>query len=156
MIGIELSHIACKDFFSEINVKPDIEEKDKFTIYKRKNIKLFCGDFFDLTPNKFSTIHAIYDCKALIALPSELRIRYVNHIIHCVGKNIKILLITRDSDCKVNPPPYPVNKFEVTTLYSPYFVIRLLKSFNVTNIPEKLITKGYKAMTESVYLISGK
>jgi hypothetical protein len=44
----------------------------------------------------------------------------------------------------------------VNLLYGSYFDIQLLKCVFTTDIPERLIKKGYAEMTESVYLISEK
>jgi len=154
--GIELSPIACSDFFAELNVTPDITTQSKFTKYQFNNIELFCGDLFNLTNSDLPIIHAVYDCKALIALPPDLRKRYIDHIVSCTGTKIRILLLTRETNCQVKPPPFPVNKNEVNSLYGPYFDVQLLKCVSITDIPERLIKKGYSEMTESVYLISEK
>lgn len=156
VIGVELSSIACNDFFSEQSVIPIVTRLDKFTKYQYKNIELFCGDLFDLNPVDLPIVNAVYDCKAFIALPSDVRKKYVDHMVSLLGAKIKILLLARDSNCKINPPPYPVSKEEVNLLCSRYFDIKLLKHLSITDIPEHLIKKGYTAMTESVYLISEK
>jgi len=156
VIGVELSPIACSDFFAELNITPHITTQSKFTKYQYNNIELFCGDLFDLTNSDLPIIHAVYDCKALIALPSDLRKRYIDHIVSCAGTKIRILLLTRETNCQVKPPPFPVNKDEVNLLYSSYFDVELLKHLPITDIPERLVKKGYAEMTESVYLISEK
>lgn len=153
VVGIELSPIACKDFFAELNITPNITTQTKFIRYHYQNIELLCGNLFDLTPADLPGIQAVYDCKALIALPSDLRKGYLDHIVACLGKNIRILLLTRETNCKVNPPPFPINKAEVDSLYGPYFEVKELKRDLVKDVPERLIRKGYTEMTESVYLI---
>lgn len=156
VIGVELSPIACNDFFAELNVVPHITKQSKFTKYQYENIQLLCGDLFNLTSMDLPAIHAVYDCKALIALPSDLRKKYIDHIVNCVGTKIKILLLTRESSCQVKPPPFPVSKTEVDLLYGSYFYVQLLKRVCITDIPERLVKKGYTEMTEIVYLISQK
>ena len=153
VIGIELSPIACSNFFTELNITPRITKQSTFIKYQHENIALLCGDLFNLTSSDLSNIRAIYDCKALIALPSELRKKYVNHLVACAGTNIKILLLTRETSCQITPPPYPINEGEVNLLYGSYFDVRLLKRMPITNISERLINKGYTEMIESVYLI---
>lgn len=156
VIGVELSPIACNDFFVELNITPHITKQSKFTKYQHKNIELLCGDLFNLTSADLPVIHAVYDCKALIALPSDLRNKYIDHIVNCVGEKIRILLLTRESSCQVKPPPFPVSKAEVDLLYGAYFDVQLLKCTSITDISERLVKKGYTEMTESVYLISEK
>lgn len=154
VIGIELSPIACNEFFSEFNITPQITKQSKFIKYQYGNIEILCGDLFNLTSADLPIIHAVYDCKALIALPSDLRKKYIDHIVNCAGTKIKILLLTRESGCQVKPPPFPINKAEVDLLYGAYFKVELLKCISITDIPERLVKKGYTEITESVYLIS--
>jgi thiopurine S-methyltransferase len=156
VIGIELSPIACSVFFAELNIKPHVTKQSKFTKYQNNNIVLFCGDLFNLISSDLPIIHAVYDCKALIALSSDLRKKYIDHIVKCLGKKITILLFTRETSCQVKPPPFPISKAEVDLLYGSYFDVRLLKNLSITDIPDRLVNKGYAEMTESVYLISGK
>jgi thiopurine S-methyltransferase len=156
VIGVELSPIACNDFFAEMNVSPEITKLTKFTRYQHTNIELLCGNIFDLTPSDLPTVNAMYDCKALIALPSDVKIKYVNHIISCLNDNIKILLLTLESDCAVKPPPYPIDGAEVNELYGSYFDVQQLKSSIITEIPQRRLEKGFLQMKESVYLITSK
>jgi thiopurine S-methyltransferase len=154
VIGVELSTIACHDFFEELNVTPEITKQSTFTKYQYHNIELLCGDLFNLTSADLPIVNAVYDCKALIALPPELRKKYIDHIVNCVGTNIQILLLARESSCQVNPPPYPVSQAEVNLLYSDYFNIQVLKHTAITDIPDRLRKKGYTEIIESVYLMS--
>ncbi len=156
VIGVEISDIACKDFFAELNVQPSITNHLNYTKYQHNNIELLCGDLFDLKTTDLPAIQAVYDCKALIALPPAMRKQYVNHLASCLGKKISLLLITRATDCEVKPPPFSVDSAEINLLYGPYFEIKQLKDESIRNIPEKLIKKGYTEMRESVYLISEK
>lgn len=154
VIGVELSEIACNEFFTEMNITPQITQKSKFIHYKHNNIELLCGDLFDLIKSDLPIIQAVYDCKALIALPSNLRKKYVNHLVSCLGTKIKILLLTSETNCKINPPPYSVDDEEIILLYGTCFNVKQLKSVYIQDIPERLIKKGYLKMKESVYLIS--
>jgi thiopurine S-methyltransferase len=157
VVGIELSSIACSDFFTELNVTPQITKQAKFTKYEYSNIELLCGDLFDLSNSDLPTIHAVYDCKALIALPSNIRKKYVDHLIYCLGTDIKIILLTRETSCKVIPPPYSVDDTEINLLYGHYFSrVNQIKRASISDIHERLIKKGYGDMIESVYIISQK
>jgi thiopurine S-methyltransferase len=156
VIGVELSSIACNEFFTDMDISPQITEQSKFTSYKYNNIELLCGDLFDLTNTDLPNIQAIYDCKALIALPEDLRNKYVNHIVSSLGTKVKILLLTRESSCHIKPPPYSVDSKEINLLYGTYFYVQQLKSVSIRDIPERLVKKGYLEMRESVFLISEK
>lgn len=156
VIGIELSPIACHDFFAELNITPQITKLSHFTKYQYNNIQILCGDIFTLSNSDLPIIHAIFDCKSLIALPPNLRKKYVDHILGCTGDNIKILLLVLDTNCHTNTPPYSVNNIEVELLYGSHFKIELLKALPFTTIPEHLLKKGYSEITENVYLLEAK
>lgn len=152
VIGAELSDIACHDFFAELNVTPDISKHDKYVKYQFRNITIYCGDIFALTTKELPTIDAVYDCKALIALPEEVRKQYVHHLLTTLGDQIKILLLTRESHSPVKPPPYPVTEEEVMQLYHGHHVVQLTcRVFD--EIPPRLKERGYQDMKECVYLI---
>jgi thiopurine S-methyltransferase len=154
VIGVELSPIACNAFFSEINVEPQISKQKKFIVYRHKNIELICGDWFELTKDYLPHIHAVYDCKALVALPHEMRKQYVNQFITCFGTDAPILLLTIESSYNVNGPPFSVNNTEVRSLYGSYFEISELYRKEDIDIPANLSKKNFIDMTECVYLIS--
>ncbi len=156
VIGIELSPIACNDFFTELNITPKITKLSNFAKYHHNNIELLCGNIFNVISTDLPTIHAIYDCKALIALPPDIRKKYVNHLISCTGTKIQILLFSIEANCQIKSPPFPVNKAELNVLYGSDFDIHLLNSFTISTIPERLIKKGYSEMRETIYLISEK
>lgn len=158
VVGVELSEIACHDFFAELKVAPRVTKQANFTQYQYENIELLCGDLFVLTKKDLPRIDAVYDCKALIALPSDIRKKYVEQMIACLGTHIKILLITRESQCQVSPPPFPIDGTEVNLLYGSYFDVKKIKNLLITKdqIPEHLTKKGYTQMFESVYLMTEK
>jgi len=156
VVGVELSHIACQEFFAELNVTPEITKRNSFTRYSGPHIELLCGDFFDLTPEDLPRIDVVYDCRAFIALPSEMRSQYVSQLTRCIGTKNKILLIAIESHCKVTGPPFPVYDSEINDLYGSNYHVNKIKSESVIDIPANLIPKGYTQLVETVYLISGK
>lgn len=157
VIGVELSPIACIDFFKILKVEPHISKHNNFIIYEHQNIKLICGDFFKLNRADLPTLHAIYDCKALIALPHSLRIEYASKIIELKNEKTHMLLLTIDTDCEVKSPPFPVTATEVHNLFGEKFNIQQIKrEFVTTAISENLLQKGFKSLIEESYILSSK
>jgi len=153
VIGVELSPIACNEFFLELGINPTITRHNLFKIYQYNNIKVICGDFFALSRKDLPSIQAVYDCKALIALPLELRKKYIKHLISCVGDQVKILLVTIDTNDTVKSPPFPINPAEINLLFSDCFDIQKIKCEQVSAFSESLIQKGFTEIVESVYFI---
>lgn len=156
VVGVELSPIACQDFFVELNIEPKITTSKHFTKYQYKNIEILCADLFDLTADDLPTIKAIFDCKALVALPPEMRHRYVHHIEKCAGSKNNILLLASESPCVVKGPPFSVDQSEVNSLYGSKYDVQQIASMSLTDIPQRLINKGYEQFIETVYLLAGK
>ncbi|HEV2614121.1 MAG TPA: thiopurine S-methyltransferase [Gammaproteobacteria bacterium] len=153
VIGIELSPIACENFFTENKLGYKKEIKNKFTCYFNENIKLYCGDFFDLTTEIIPEILAVYDRAALIALPNDLRKQYAEHLIKLISPNGQILLLTHSSPGIIQGPPYSVSPQEIENLFSARFDIKELMQSTDRQIPVHLEKKGYKEIHDFVYLL---
>lgn len=154
VVGIELSSLACNDFFKELNVEPDITHHTLFQKFHYRNIDIYCADIFKLAKDHLPTIHAIYDCKALIALPPDMRKQYVDHLIKCLGQQAPILLQTIESTHPVQGPPFSVSGADVRHLYGDTLSIRLLARTPCITIPEHLSKRGYLDLVDCTYLIS--
>lgn len=94
VIGIELSAIAVRDFFRENGMQPTRSQTGKFTLWKCDNIRILCGDYFNLSPKDLGNIDMVYDRAALTALPEETRKRYVTHLFHIISSRSNIFLLT--------------------------------------------------------------
>ncbi len=143
VVGVELSEIACQAFFQENHLRMSVEESASFKRYYNDQIQIFCGDFFALSPAMLSTIDAVYDRAALVALPDDLRRQYVQHLKTLLTKSSQILLITYDTPNQVQGPPYSVSQAEIEKRFAPEFDIQLLQRKVKTDLPQHLYQKGY-------------
>lgn len=154
VIGVELSSIAVQDFFKENGTHPKQDRVDDFDRYQEKNINLLCGDFFDLSANHLSAVNAVYDRAAMVALPPEMRGRYVKHLVNILPPATKILLITFDyPQHEMQGPPFAVTPAEVEVLYSEFADIRLLLQKNVLDENPRFKKRGLTALHERIYLL---
>ncbi len=151
VIGIELSRIACQDFFELINVEPQIIKHEKFVVYEFQNIKIICGDLFELNKTDLPNISAIYDCKALVALPNETRIQYVKHLIACTAP-LYILLIVMEGKQEIKGPPYSISDDEINLLYSSEFIIEKVEQSLIKPVPEHLSPLGWEGGMIKIYI----
>ncbi len=118
VIGSELSAIACNDFFTEAGMVATKQTMAEHVVFNEQNINIWQGDFFTLPELAVRGVSLIYDRAALIALPSELRQRYVN----CLRQNLPkatLLLISLEypQEEKVGPP-FSVSDAEINQLFS--------------------------------------
>jgi len=71
VLGVELSAIAVQAFFGENGLIPDHAARGKFYSGEADNIRILCGDFFDLCKDDMANVSAVYDRASLVALPPE-------------------------------------------------------------------------------------
>ncbi len=154
MIGVELSSIAARAFFNENNLAVKISEQKNFQHFQCQNIEIFCGDFFKLATENLPPVKAIYDRGALIALPPDMRKKYVNHLINLTTAETKILLEVVESPCQVQGPPFPVDSNEIKMLYGKNFTIQKFEGELRKSISPHLMEKGYTEVTDMVYCMT--
>lgn len=129
VIGVELSEIACKDFFEEAGEKAKVHPGEPFTVFQHDNLQLWCGDFFQLVPDDLRNIRLVYDRAALIALPPEMRKSYVEHLTAVIPDGTEILLVTLDYNSgEMKGPPFNVTNEEVYELYGEDYEITHIRS----------------------------
>ncbi len=46
VVGVEISEIGVRQFFSENNLTYKITKVDDFDLYSSENLEIYCGDFF--------------------------------------------------------------------------------------------------------------
>jgi thiopurine S-methyltransferase len=153
VVGVELSPIAVQAFFAEngLSVRPGRD--GAFEIYEAEGVRLLCGDFFDLTTAQLAGVSAVYDRAALIALPAEMRPRYVAHLAR-VSPAASMLLVTLEyPDGDMQGPPFSVGEAEVRALYAPHFEVRLLAAVDRLAAEPRFLEKGVRRLEEKVYLL---
>jgi len=124
VIGVELSAIAVKAFFTENNLKPKKTRQGNFTVWRHGRISIYCGDIFLLKSETLGAIDAVYDRAALTALPENIRKPYVIKLMSLMPLlKPMLLLTTEDSDPMRNQYSAAIIDQEVSDLYSPYFDI---------------------------------
>lgn len=119
ILGVELSPKAVEDFFTENALPYRTESQDEFSHWQSGSIELLCGDFFNLTTAHLQQVEAVYDRAALIALPPDLRKKYVDHLAKILPKKVHLLLITLEREPRDEQgPPFCVSHDEVQHLYT--------------------------------------
>jgi thiopurine S-methyltransferase len=154
VVGVELSPIAVQAFFAEngLSVRPGRD--GAFEVYEAEGVRLLCGDFFDITTAQLAGVSAVYDRAALIALPVEMRSRYVAHLARVLPPVTSMLLVTLEyPDSDMQGPPFSVGEAEVRALYAPYFEVRLLAAVDRLAAEPRFREKGVRRLEEKVYLL---
>lgn len=154
VFGIELSPIACHDFFIENHLQVTITEDKSFIHYQHEGIEILCGDFFALSNADCPTIKAVYDRASLIALPPKIQLKYAEIMAKLLAKDVHMLTITIETDSEVQGPPYPVSKASMNSLFDSNFSILELSREPEVKISPHLEAIGYHDMTDVVYILT--
>jgi thiopurine S-methyltransferase len=118
VIGIELVEDAVRAFFAEHAVTPTITQRGELTQYTAGAVTIFAGDVFAVTREDVGKIDAIYDRAALVALPEEMRERYVAHLGALTAAATPVLLVTLTyPQDRMQGPPFSVPDTEVRAHY---------------------------------------
>lgn len=136
VIGAELSEAAVSQLFAELGATPNIKQLDKLKHYQADGISIYVGDIFDLSSNMLGCIDAVFDRAALVALPSEMRMRYSEHL-KTITATAPQLLQCVEYDQSVMPgPPFAIDKDEVSAHYA--------SAYNIQFVDRKEIEGGLK------------
>jgi len=155
VLGVELSTIAVQAFFTEIGSPPHKSPSVKFDQYEADGITILCGDFFDLKKDTLAGVSAVYDRASLVALPPEMRERYVRHLVNILPEATQILLISFDyPQQEMSGPPFAVSATEVDTLYRDHADIRLLSQHDVLEQNPRFQERGLSRMQENIFLLT--
>ena len=129
--GVELSEIAVKELFTELHLEPLIEPHDALTSYRAGNLQVFVGDVFNLQPRDLNSVDFIYDRAALIALPKDLRNRYLLHLTNLAATAGRLLITIEYENDEGRGPPFVVGETEIIEHFSSNFDIRLVQQVYV-------------------------
>lgn len=155
VVGAELSPLGVEAFFRENNLEVSQTAYEKNTLWENDNIKIFCGNFFDLGADSLSNIKAVYDRGALIALPGEMRKRYVQHLLRVLPKNFNSLLLTLEySQKEMKGPPFSVSEEEIETLFGVNKKVTLLHKKGILKDFPRFMELGLTSLYEKVYFLS--
>lgn len=151
VVGIELSELAAQAFFTERGFTSERAQRGPFTELRHGNVSILVGDFFAATPNDLGYFDGVYDRAAMIALPHELRTRYVAHLRTLLAPKAKLLLITLDFDAE-GGPPFSVPPEEVRAAYAGTKITELASEDGRADAPGP-VERGATFVHENVYRI---
>jgi thiopurine S-methyltransferase len=154
VLGVELSEKAVAAFFSEAGLQPHHSRQGSFECWQAGNIRILCGDFFDLTAKDVSACSLIYDRAALIALPQGMRLRYAAHMLQLFAHPVQAMLVVLNyPQNEISGPPFSVPHEELVYLF-PNAEIRMLHEQDVLAQEPKLRNRGVSSLLERVYAVA--
>lgn len=157
VLGVEWSAMAVQAFFKENGYNAHHVTGEKFDCYEADGIRVLCGDFFDLNKDDLAKAGAVYDRASLVALPPEMRERYVRHLLGILPPAIQILLVTFDyPQPEMEGPPFAVSPGEVEALYHEQAEIRLLAQPDILAQEPRFQQRGLSRLRENIFLLTSQ
>ena len=128
---ITISPVMCT-FSIEFNVHDFfLAENSPFSIYtaKDRDLKVLCGDIFQLNTTFAGLFDAIWDCKAIIAVNIEDRERYAHLLMSLLKQTGRILMTTIVYDQSLhNECPFSMPPEMIENLFDAYCKIKLVEN----------------------------
>jgi thiopurine S-methyltransferase len=153
--GVELSAVALESFCMEHGVPARRRVLEHFDVYEAPKLRLYCGDFFGLTPELLGPVSAVFDRAALISWAPELRSAYVAHITALTSSGTQTLLVTMEyAQSQMAGPPFSVSADEVDRLYAGSHAIQLLYREDVLANETRLRSRGLTKLHEVCYRLT--
>jgi thiopurine S-methyltransferase len=117
------------------------------------NLKILCQDFFSLAPSDLAGVSAWYDRAALVALPTQERAKYFQHLAEIIPPKAKGLLLSFEFLQEESPgPPYSVGDEELHALCGEAFNFTLVEREDLSEFP-KYQERGLTQAFEAVYFL---
>jgi thiopurine S-methyltransferase len=153
--GIELSAVALESLCLEQGILARRANDGLFERFESPGLNLLQGDFFRLSSEYLSQVTAVYDRAALIALPPEMRNRYVEHMTALTTPGTKTLLMTVEyPQHQVSGPPHSVDATQVEKLYGKTHSIALLGRRDILEEEVRLRSRGATEIHELCFLLT--
>jgi len=153
VLGVELSPLAVRAFFTEHGLRPQIRQQKAYQRWQAGLITLLCGDFFGLGPADLGEIAGIYDRAALIALPPPLRRIYAKQL-QALAPGAPLLLVSLEYPQEaMQGPPFAVSATEIAALYGAYRIETLFEADVLAGSP-RFQARGLPWLRERVYHLS--
>ena len=118
VLGVELSALAVTQFFAERELQPEVTESGAGVHYRAGAVEIIQGDAFELPGDLLSGCAAVHDRAAMIALPHDLRRRYLATVYARLPAGCRGLLVTLEyPQQQKDGPPFSVDAAEVEALF---------------------------------------
>lgn len=154
-LGVECSELAVEQFFTEQQLSYNKMNMQSHVSYQSDMLEILLGDFFTLQADDIGNITDIFDRASLIALPKEMRTKYVNKVTELQKPGTRTLLITLTyPENEMEGPPFSVSEQEVNELYRDNFKIDKLAAKNILEDETRFKDKGLTTLIETAYKLT--
>ncbi|XP_055451140.1 thiopurine S-methyltransferase isoform X2 [Psammomys obesus] len=160
VVGVEISEIGIREFFSEQNISYTEEPLTEIAgakVFKSSsgNISLYCCNIFDLPRANIGKFDRIWDRGALVAINPGDRDRYADFMLSTLRKGFHYLVAVLSYDpTKHAGPPFYVSDAELKRLFGTKCSICCLEEADA--FEERHKAWGIDYIFEKLYLLTEK
>jgi thiopurine S-methyltransferase len=155
VVGVELSDLALQAFCAENGIPARRRGTPNFDVYEARDLELFSGDFFQITPALLGNSGVVYDRAALISWSEPLRGAYARHLTDLTPAAAVMLLITLEyPQEQVAGPPFSIPSDEVHRLYSEHFTVQQLSRRDILPHEPRMRARGLTELHEACYRLT--
>jgi thiopurine S-methyltransferase len=152
--GVEISPRAVRDFFEEHSIAHGVTELPGAHLFRGPHLDIYCGDFFSVDLTGAARFDAVYDRASLVALPPQMRERYVERLTALVPEGTRSLLVTMQYPQKeMRGPPFSVPEEEVRKAFGGSWTVDRLHEEDCLEQQPRFRKKGLSRLTERVFLL---
>lgn len=152
IIGVDISEIAVREFFSEQDLIARRSNLGPFQIFQIEPYTLLCGDLFQLKQHHIKQVDAVYDRASLVALDAKQRKEYAKLLAEVLPTGCSVLLVSMDySQKEMNGPPYAVTDDEVQDLFASNFQVTHMHTLDLLKDTARYSDKGLSRLSERIY-----
>ncbi|MCS3808980.1 thiopurine S-methyltransferase [Xanthomonas sp. 4461] len=152
VLGVEVSPLAVTQFFDDANLQPQRHSSGAGEHFVAGPIEIICGDAFALDAHVLADCMAVYDRAALVALPADLRQRYLQTTYARLPAMCRGLLITLDyPQTEKAGPPFAVDAAEVQSLFQAPWQVQQLERRDILDQEPRFRADGVTALSTAVY-----
>jgi len=157
VLGVELAPIAVEQFFSEQGLQPVEHESPAGRHYVAGQVEIICGDIFDLDPSLLASCSGVYDRGAIVALPPDMRERYVRHVYGGLAAGYRGMLLTLEYDQSLmEGPPFSVQADEVLALFSDHTQASIMDHMDIIGKEPKFAERGLTKLDSVAWRLDGR
>ena len=152
VIGVDVSELAIRAFFSEQKLEPDVQVHGDIRRFSSGPYTIYCGDFFALTSAHLPPCNLIYDRAALVALPQPMRQRYAQHLRNLLPHAQMLLFSLVYPQAEMSGPPFSVSAAEIQELYADTQLKQLIEHDILAHEP-RFMAKGVTCLSEQAWSV---
>lgn len=157
VLGVELSSLAVEAFFDALGLTPDTHASRYGTHHASGPYEIIVGDAFALDAELLAGCDAVFDRAALIALPPDLRTRYLRELYARLPNDCRGLLVTLEyPQQQKDGPPFSVAESEVRAGLAGTWDVAVIERRDVLANEPGFVADGVTALHTAAYRLLRK